>query len=82
MGFGIAIYPGLMAFPAVGAMQFALERFLALGEVDAKAGPTVSPHELVGFAVVWADEERWQRRYGKDSDSKMGARADGASDDA
>lgn len=66
MGFGVAIYPGLMAFPAVGAMQSALERFLVEGEVDPKAGPTISPHDLVGFPAVWADEERWQLRYGDD----------------
>lgn len=66
MGFGIAIYPGLMAFPAVGAMQEALERFLDGGEADAGAGPTISPHELVGFPAVWEAEERWQRRYEDD----------------
>lgn len=64
MGFAVAVYPGMLAFPALAATQAAMSHFLAHGTEDPAAQPSINPHELVGFGEVWADEERWQRRYG------------------
>jgi len=67
MGFAIAYCPGLLAIPAMGAMEASLQHFEAKGLQDPKAGPTISPHKLVGFPAVWADEERWQAAFGEDT---------------
>ena len=65
MGYAIAIYPGLLLSPALGAMERAIGHFLDHGLVDPDAVPAASPHDLVGFPAVWADEERWQKRFEK-----------------
>lgn len=64
MGFSIAHYPGLLATPAMAAMERSLDHFLETGLMDATALPKTNPHELVGFPAVWADEERWQEQFG------------------
>lgn len=73
LGFNLAIYPGLLAVAGMGAMDAALERLLARGDVDPDGGPPFSPHELVGFPDVWADEARWQQRYGDLEDAEAPA---------
>ena len=65
MGFSIAHYPGLLATPAMAAMERSLEHFLDQGLFDPSAIPKTNPHELVGFPAVWADEERWQEKFGE-----------------
>ncbi|MCA8900580.1 MAG: isocitrate lyase/PEP mutase family protein [Hyphomonas sp.] len=64
MGFAIAHYPGLLATPAMAAMERSIEHFLGEGLMDSTAMPKTNPHELVGFPAVWADEERWQQKFG------------------
>lgn len=64
LGFALAIYPGVLALAAVGAMHEALQALLATGEQLAPTIP-LDPHELVGFPAVWADEARWQARFGQ-----------------
>jgi 2-methylisocitrate lyase-like PEP mutase family enzyme len=64
MGFSIAHYPGLLATPAMAAMERSLEHFLETGLMDPSAVPSTNPHELVGFPQVWADEARWQDQFG------------------
>ncbi|MDO8776768.1 MAG: isocitrate lyase/PEP mutase family protein [Burkholderiaceae bacterium] len=64
MGFAIAIFPGLLAVPAMAAMERSLQYLADNGISDPNAMPATSPHELVGFPAVWADEERWQQRFG------------------
>ena len=64
MGFSIAHYPGLLAFPAMGAMQASLKHYQEHGMADPEQGPGIDPHDLVGFPPVWEDEERWQGRFG------------------
>jgi len=65
LGFAIAIYPGLFMSPSLRAMEVAGRAFLDRGCQDkGESGARINGHELVGFPQVWADEERWQRRYG------------------
>lgn len=62
MGFALGIYPGMLVSPGLAAMEASLDRFFETGEMD-PAAPGVSPHELVGFPRVWADEARWSARF-------------------
>jgi 2-methylisocitrate lyase-like PEP mutase family enzyme len=64
MGFAVAIFPGLLAVPAMAAMERSLDHLARTGQSDPADMPTVSPHELVGFPAVWSDESRWQQRFG------------------
>lgn len=66
MGYAIAIYPLLLGYPALAGMEHAAEHFLSTGRVDYGAEPArYHSHELLGFPQVWADEERWRKRYGE-----------------
>ena len=64
MGFAIAIFPGLLAVPAMAAMERSLSHLENNGQSDPSEMPETSPHELVGFPAVWQDEARWQQRFG------------------
>ena len=64
MGFSIAHYPGLLANPAMYAMERSLDHYIETGRMDASMMPKRNPHDLVGFPAVWEDEERWQARFG------------------
>lgn len=64
MGFAIAIFPGLLAVPALAAMEQSLQFLAANGISQPDANPELSPHELLGFPAVWEDEARWQQRFG------------------
>lgn len=66
MGFAIAIYPALLATPAWDAMDLSLGTLRDTGYQPTPRPDALSPHELVGFPAVWADEARWQQRYGDD----------------
>lgn len=61
LGFAMAVYPGLLALPALGAMRDALDGLFAEG-VAPPPPAGLDPHELVGFPRVWHDEARWQER--------------------
>lgn len=65
MGFSIAHYPGMLASPAMAAMERSLEYFLDTGLMTPDAAPNTNPHELVGFPAVWEDEARWQEKFGE-----------------
>jgi 2-methylisocitrate lyase-like PEP mutase family enzyme len=65
MGFAIAIFPGVMCFPAIGAMERSLAK-LSNDEPADFISSEISPHELMGFPQVWADEQRWSERYNRD----------------
>lgn len=65
LGFSIAIYPGMLAWPALGAYEHALRGFAADGrQVIPAPSASFDVHELVGFEAVWEDERRWQERFG------------------
>lgn len=63
-GFAIAIFPGVMALPSIGSMERSLAK-LANDEPADFISSEISPHELMGFPQVWADEKRWGERYGR-----------------
>lgn len=63
MGYALAIFPGSLGIPAMGAMRNALHR-LAAGEPSDHDALDISPHELIGFDQVWADEARWAQTLG------------------
>ena len=58
-----AIFPGVMSFPSIGSMERSLAK-LANDEPSDFISSEISPHELMGFPQVWADEQRWWERYG------------------
>lgn len=62
MGFGIAIFPGVTAFPAIGAMEKSFTNLLNGDPADPVVSE-ISPHELVGFPRIWEDEARWQSKF-------------------
>lgn len=64
MGFAIAIYPALMAVPAWAEMERVVDRLSETGFQPEPRDDVSSPHDLVGFPAIWADEARWQSRYG------------------
>ena len=64
MGFAIAIFPGVMAVPAMASMERSLRHLAEVGISNTEAMPTISPHDLVGFPAVWDDEARWQQKFG------------------
>lgn len=64
MGFAIAIFPGVMAVPAMAGMERSLRHLAEVGISNTEAMPTISPHDLVGFPAVWDDEARWQQKFG------------------
>lgn len=64
MGFAIAIYPALMATPAWEVMDASIRELADTGNQPVPRVGARSPHELVGFGRVWADEARWRERYG------------------
>jgi 2,3-dimethylmalate lyase len=63
MGFAIAIHPGILGMSAVSAMETALQFLHSNGQANPKVSSQISPHELVGFPQVWADETRWQKQF-------------------
>lgn len=63
MGFSIIIYPGLFAYPALGAMERNGLDLLANDIVTNEQPPMVSIHALVGFPEIWADEKKWSVLY-------------------
>jgi 2-methylisocitrate lyase-like PEP mutase family enzyme len=62
MGFAIAIFPGVMAFPNIGCMERNLAK-LAKDEPADFVSSEISPHQLMGFPNVWEDEKKWADRY-------------------
>jgi 2,3-dimethylmalate lyase len=65
LGVSIAIYPGLLAGPSLGAMEHELNH---LADHEAPLGahpPTFNLHDLVGFGAVLRDEHRWSERFGR-----------------
>lgn len=63
-GYHIAIYPLMLGYPSLGAMEQAATDFLRTGRVNYDLEPReMHSHDLIGFPQVWADEARWAARY-------------------
>jgi 2-methylisocitrate lyase-like PEP mutase family enzyme len=58
MGFGIAIFPATLLISGMCAMDESLQR-LAVDLPAHVPASYSSPHRLMGFEGVWADEARW-----------------------
>lgn len=62
IGFAGAIFPALLSLAAAGAMNAALARLKADGIGDGGGAPLADFQTFcrqIGFADVWAFEERW-----------------------
>lgn len=64
LGCSIAIFPGVLANPAVAAMHASLEELTRTGRQGTPAGGVgVTSHELTGFDEVHRLEKVWAERY-------------------
>jgi 2,3-dimethylmalate lyase len=69
LGISIAVYPGLLAGPSLGAMEHELT-YLTHNETPLGVlTPSVNVHEMVGFGPVQSDERRWSERFGRRDES-------------